>query len=147
MSARVSILHPEFSWHTPPTTKQLQKRLSTAPTAPRLRSEAPFWLQRIVGIIHQRIIIRLSVWYCQCYGLPVTGQIWPLPFGLTIQMVGRDADRGGCDDTSCVRRGDSVPEDRYLWRSPNPSSRVSVNSDDTIAWNDPFWLTMGVVHA
>ena len=85
MPAWFCIFHPEFSWHTAPTIEQLQKRLSAAPTTPRCWGVAPFWLQRIVGFIHQRIFIKLSTWYCHWYGLPVTGQIWPLPFGLLLK--------------------------------------------------------------
>jgi hypothetical protein len=58
MAARISILHPEFSWLTALTIEKLQKRLSTAPTTPHLRGVAPFWLQRFVGFIHQRIVVK-----------------------------------------------------------------------------------------
>jgi hypothetical protein len=85
MAARISMMHPKFSWHTALNIQEPQKCLSTAPTTPRLRGVAPFWLQRIVGFIHQRIVIKLSTWYCYWYGLPVTGQIWPLPFRLLLK--------------------------------------------------------------
>jgi hypothetical protein len=82
---RVSILHPDFSWHTTPTVAELQKRLSIAPLKPPIRAVAPFWLQRIVGFIHHRVLRTLSTWYCRWNGMPVMGQIWPLPFGLLMK--------------------------------------------------------------
>jgi hypothetical protein len=51
----VSVLHPDFTWHTPPTIEQLRKRLASAPATPRLRRVAPVWVQRIVGFFHKQL--------------------------------------------------------------------------------------------
>ena len=81
---RISVLHPDFTWHTAPTVDQLRKRLSSAPATPRVRRVAPLWVQHIVGFLHKRLKY-ISLWYCQWYDIPCPGQIWPLPFGLLLK--------------------------------------------------------------
>lgn len=77
---RVSILHPDFTWHTVPTFAEQQKSLRKSSDPPPLRRLWPKTIRLLIGRFHQ-LLKRISYRYSRYYGLRPSGAYAPLPFG------------------------------------------------------------------
>ncbi|KAI5118014.1 hypothetical protein M0805_003451 [Coniferiporia weirii] len=56
-------------------------------TFPKLRSRSPPFLNRIRGVFHRKILLRVSRWYCYWKGIIVEQGTYELPFNLIMKMT------------------------------------------------------------